>query len=209
MKTKLARYGVAGLAATLVFFVGTWAQQTELPPSSKTAIAFLSQDIGATALRGNSSEARGIYEVHGAGADIWGGADSFHFAYTPWEGDGTIIARVSNVEKTDPWAKAGVMFRAGLEIGSPHAMVAMTPEKGAVFIRRVQSNDRSKDDAHQAIRMLRTDRSVIFQQRGSAGANQAVGSITAMSVPRCVKLVRQGVMFTAYDSSDGMMSAAE
>ena len=156
MDTKLTRYGAAGLAAILVFLVGTWAQQTGDPTSNGTGTAFVSQDIGGTGLRGNYSQAGGIHAVRGAGADIWGGADSFHFAYLPWEGDGTIVARVLTVEKTDPWAKAGVMFRAGLEIGSPHAMVALTPEKGAVFIRRVQSNGRSKDDAHQAIRMLRS-----------------------------------------------------
>lgn len=87
---------------------------------------------------------------------------------------------------------------------APHAMVAMTPEKGAVFIRRLETHARSKDDAHQAMRMVRGDRGVLFQQRGSAGVGQATDSVAAVPAPRWVKLVRRGANFSAFDSMDGV-----
>jgi hypothetical protein len=37
-----------------------------------------------------------VFTVSGAGADIWGTADSFHFAYTALNGDGQIVARVTS-----------------------------------------------------------------------------------------------------------------
>jgi len=53
-----------------------------------------------------------------AGADIWGTADQFHYAYRYLSGGGSIIARVESVEQTDSWAKAGLMIRETLDAGS-------------------------------------------------------------------------------------------
>ena len=49
-----------------------------------------------------------------AGADIWGTADQFHFAYKQLSGNGSITAKVVSVSNTDAWAKAGVMIRETL-----------------------------------------------------------------------------------------------
>ena len=43
--------------------------------------------------------------VVGGGIDIWDTSDQFHFVYQPLTGDGTIQARVTSIEETDPWAK--------------------------------------------------------------------------------------------------------
>lgn len=40
--------------------------------------------------------------VEGAGTDIWGEEDGFHFAYWPVRGDVDIEARVVSVDDTDP-----------------------------------------------------------------------------------------------------------
>ena len=42
-------------------------------------------DIGATPVAGNATLSSGIYTVTGSGADVWGTADAFHFAYTDAE----------------------------------------------------------------------------------------------------------------------------
>src|SRR5688572_16354880 len=73
-----------------------------------------SADVGAPVLRGGASAASSTFTVDGAGTDIWGTADQFHFVYRPITGNGEIIARVASIGNTDPWAKAGVMFREAL-----------------------------------------------------------------------------------------------
>ena len=59
--------------------------------------------------------------VRGAGADIWGSADAFHYAYKALNGDGEIVARVVSVTNVDVWTKVGVMIRDGLTAGAAHA----------------------------------------------------------------------------------------
>jgi hypothetical protein len=53
-------------------------------------------------------------QVSGRGADIWGTADAFFFAATPWSSDVVITARVGRLSNTDVWAKAAVMVRESL-----------------------------------------------------------------------------------------------
>ena len=46
-------------------------------------------------------------------------ADSFHFAYQPLNGDGTIVARVLSVQGSSA-AQAGIMIRETLSPGADH-----------------------------------------------------------------------------------------
>jgi len=76
-------------------------------------------------------EATGTYEIAGAGADVWGSADQFHYVYRELTGDATMIARVvSNGTGSNNWAKGGVMVRQGLAPGSTHALMAITGSEG-------------------------------------------------------------------------------
>ena len=117
----------------------------------------------------------GTFLMNGTGTDIWGSADQFRFAYKSLKGNGSIVARVDSVGNTDPWAKAGVMIRGGLDAGSAHAMVVLTPTSGMSFQRRTVSSDVSTS----------TD------VAGPAG-------------PYWVKLTRTGDTFTAQRSPDGI-----
>ena len=83
----------------------------------------------------------GIYTMTGSGADIWGTADQFHFAFKTLTGAGTIIARVDSVQNTHAWAKAGVMIRETLDAGSKHAFACVSPGNG------VASQGRTGTDA--------------------------------------------------------------
>ena len=156
-------------------------------------------DIGGVGVPGSVRADPTRRLVSGAGADIWGQADSFNFAFVPWDGDLEIVARVIAVGRTHSWAKAGIMVRADLSEFSPHAMVAMTPEQGAAFLRREQLAGTTRDDAHQAMRLLQATDRLTYQQRGSAGAERAIGSVTASSMPRWVRLVRRGNIVIGYD----------
>ena len=66
----------------------------------------------------NSSESAGGLEIAGSGADIWETADQFHFRFQSLSGDGEIVARVTSLANTHPWAKVGLMVRETLASGT-------------------------------------------------------------------------------------------
>lgn len=133
-----------------------------------------SSDIGAVGVAGDASLSNGTFTLEGSGADIWGTADEFRYAYQPLSGDGEIIAKVESLENTNEWAKAGVMIRETLDAGSKHAIMVMTPEHGAIFQRRPTT--------------------------GGSSLHNGVGGYTA---PYWVRLVRSGSTLTGYRSPDG------
>ena len=59
------------------------------------------------------------FTVIGAGADIFGTSDQFNFASVSTSSDGSLSARVVTQTNTSSSAKAGVMFRATTDPGSP------------------------------------------------------------------------------------------
>jgi fibronectin type 3 domain-containing protein len=132
------------------------------------------QDIGSVGQAGSASYSNSPFTVAGSGSDIWGNSDAFHYAYLTVTGDCTIIARVTSVQNTDPWAKAGVMIRQTLSAGSAHAMMVMTPGNGASF-----------------------------QWRPTSGGSMSFSQVTDVSAPYWVKLVRSGKSFSGYTSADG------
>jgi hypothetical protein len=89
-------------------------------------------------------------------------------------GNGEIRARVATVGNTDPWAKAGVMFRESFAANAKHAFMLLSPGNGLAFQRRISP--------------------------GGTSTNTGGGAATA---PRWVRLVRSGSTFTAYSSTNG------
>jgi uncharacterized repeat protein (TIGR03806 family) len=140
-----------------------------LPPDWKHA------DIGSVGLAGDASSLNGRFNLIASGDDIWNNADGFHFACTQLTGDGQIIARVASMQFTDPWAKAGVMFREDFSPGSKHALMALTANGGSVFQRRVKVGK------------------LTWNTDGPA-----------TNVPFWVRLVRSGNRLTGYVSKDGI-----
>jgi regulation of enolase protein 1 (concanavalin A-like superfamily) len=135
------------------------------------------RDVGATGLAGTASFApeTSTWSMAGAGADIWGTADAFRYVYQPLAGDGEIVARVTSVQNVAAWVKAGVMIRAELTAGSPHAMMMVTPGRGNAFQRRTLAEGIS---------------------------TSTPGSL--VSAPYWVRLARLGDTITAYESPDGV-----
>jgi regulation of enolase protein 1 (concanavalin A-like superfamily) len=77
---------------------------------------------GATVL----DAGRGEYRLTGAGFNVWGTADGFHFAWRRTSGDGDLSANVRFVgEGRNAHRKAGLMVRASLAADAPyvHAVV--------------------------------------------------------------------------------------
>ena len=85
--------------------------------------------------------------VKGSGADIWDAADEFqyvhYFVNGNANGDYDLTARVDSVQNVNAWTKAGLMVRGGLDAGSVHASVFVTPGKGIAFQRRTTAGGTS------------------------------------------------------------------
>ena len=132
-------------------------------------------DIGSPGLPGSASYSGGTFTLSGSGSDIWGTADAFQFVYQSLTGDGEILAQVTGLGNTDPWAKAGVMIRESLAAGSANAAMLVTPGNGTTF-----------------------------QRRTATGAASTSTAGTAATVPIWVRLVRSGNTLTGYASADGV-----
>jgi endoglucanase len=129
-------------------------------------------DVGHVGYQGSAGQAGTLYAVRGSGADIADYADAFHFVYQPLSGDGYIVARVQSLQATDPFAKAGIMIRSGLNPFASHAALVVTPGNGIRFLRRLQAGQGTVTS-------------------GVAGA-----------APYWVLLVRSGNTITGYASTD-------
>lgn len=172
----------AGAAATNSVTVGvsdgtlgastsfTWS--TTAPP----ALSLTGRDIGSPGRAGSNSVSGGVYTVSGSGTDIWGTSDKFRFVYRTFTGDGEIIVRVTSQTNTDPWAKAGIMFRETLNANSRHAMMVLSPSNGTAFQYR----------------------------NATAGASATFGGASAAAPNNWLRLTRRGNVFTGYRSSDGI-----
>jgi len=154
--------------ATVSFDRVTVASASALPAG------WQSRDVGAVGLAGKATHNAGTFVVKGAGADIWGTADGFHYAYQSLTGDGTIVAKVSSMTGTQAWTKMGVMMRGGTAASAAHAMMLVSSSKG-----------------------------LAFQRRATSGGTTTSTSGGAGTAPRWVKLVRAGNLVTASVSPDG------
>ena len=131
-------------------------------------------DIGSPAIAGLAGMQGDRFLIRGSGDDIWNQRDAFHFVYQEIEGDMEIIAQVYSLDETHPWSKAGVMMRNSLKSTSRHAMMIMSAQNGSAFQRRIKDHGNST------------------HTKG-----------TDAQTPHWVRLIREGNIFTGYESSDG------
>ena len=160
-----------------------------LPPADVAALAagtahalaspWASQDIGSVGFPGSAggdaSDASALL-MTASGADIWDASDNFHYTWQTWTGDAVLVARVERLAATDPWAKAGIMFRESLAANARNALVTLTPANGCSFQTRA----------------------------ANGGASAFTNSATPVA-PYWIKLQRTGDTFTASHSPDGVV----
>ena len=149
-------------------------------PAQSSAVANLPagwsvQDIGEPQQRGAAfyDSASGVWSVAGGGADIFDTGDQFQFVSRVSSGDAALIARVGSVQASDPYAKAGVMFRAGTAADAAFAHLFVGPG------------------------------TIGFEFRTASGATAQASAYAGATAPRWLKLVRTGNVFRAYYSADG------
>ena len=85
-------------------------------------ISLLNSDVGNVGMNGNSTFANGVYTVTGAGLGTFGTPDGLQFVYQTLSGDGTIIARLTNLQGNSA-SQAGVMIRETLSSSATNAFV--------------------------------------------------------------------------------------
>lgn len=170
-----------GEYAAIVISVSDGTDSASLDPFSITVMSpppsWVSRDVGAVSAAGALQVSGNQFAVLGSGDDIWGTNDEFHFAYLRAAGDVEIIARVLDIDPTDPLAKAGVMIRENLEDDSLFADVIVTAKAGA--------------DMH-----YRRPTPTWAKPRNSYDGTTAS--------PAWVRLARIGDRFTGYKSLDGV-----
>jgi large repetitive protein len=166
---RYVRITITGVAG------GNWASISELKVFGGACLpsGWTGADIGGVAGQ-SSCAAGGTYTVVGGGADIWGTSDQFRYTYKSLNGDGYIIAKVSSIQNTDPWAKSGVMIRESLASGSAHVDCMVTSANG-----------------------------ISFQLRAATNGTTTSTVMPALAAPYWVKLQRTGNVFSAYRSADG------
>jgi IPT/TIG domain len=133
-------------------------------------------DVGAVGVAGNANYTSDVFTVKGAGAQIYGTADAFHFVYQPLSGDGTIVARVVGIQGGSGYVAAGVMIRETLSAGSSNAKTAYWPAYGAIY----------------------------FDERATSGVGTSEPGAVVATLPYWVKVSRSGSTFSSYASVDGV-----
>jgi len=124
---------------------------------------------------GNASYANNVFTVNGAGTQIYGTADAFHFVYQPLLGDGTIVARLVSLQGGSGYVSAGVMIREALSPDSTNAKTADWAAYGSIY----------------------------FDVRSTTGGSTSEPGHVTVTLPYWVKVTRSGSTFTSYTSSDG------
>jgi regulation of enolase protein 1 (concanavalin A-like superfamily) len=144
--------------------------------SARVLTPFRSVDVGGVGRAGTTTldEKTGVWTIAGGGRDIFDKADEFHFANAAMDGDARLIARVAAVEKTNEWAKCGVMFRDSLAPDAMFADVVATPGGR-----------------------------VAFQWREASGAQGKSIEVPSAPPPVWVKIERTGDRFAGFFHHDG------
>jgi hypothetical protein len=152
---------------------GTLATAAFSSVSVTPVISWTAQSIGVSGGAATWNDVQ--VTLKGIGADIWGTADQFEYAYQDCFGDCTITARVRSLVNTNQWAKAGVMIRESTLPNARHVDLVVSPSKG-----------------------------VAMQYRSVAGGASQQAAVRTGVAPGWVRLTRAGNVFTGFWSTDGV-----
>ncbi len=145
--------------------------EVELLSTVPDLTGWVYKDIDTTG--GNAWEDAGTFIIRADGYGISdspdGFSDGFGYMFRPLSGDGSLEVKITSMDLTDPWAKAGVMIRETSAADSKFVFMAMTAENG------VQSAFRSS----------------------TGGGCAQIGITAGQTVPEKLRLTRVGDEFTA------------
>jgi len=185
-----------------VTVVQAWINSLQPVPDT-IPLPWLQEDIGAVGSAGDASYAGGVLTASASGDDIWNAADAFHYVYESVTGDFDVSVRVTRLDNSDAWAKAGIMIRESDSPGSRQAIVCVTPGNGTAFQRRLTTNGGSDHTAGPSatvpywVRMARAGNVITGYVSPNGSAWTAIDSIT-LAVPSNALV---GFALTAHNNS--------
>jgi hypothetical protein len=118
------------LTAAFALAMAPAPAQLILDPGSYT-----SAEVGTPSRSGSSSTVTGGFDLTGAGIEIGGTNDQFHFHYQLLAGDFDVSVRLQTLSLADAWSRAGLMARENLTGGSRFAAALATPGRGGSFFQ--------------------------------------------------------------------------
>ena len=180
--------------------------QTLDPVTAGAPSPWTSADIGTPLMAGTTqySAADQTIYVDGSGSDIYGAKDQFRYVYQTLTGDGTIIARVRYQTNTDPWAKAGLMFKESPVAGATWIDALVTPDvsPNTPNFNGVGCNANGcSSPLPPVIPTVGNGVRIQYTPNSSISPTPVAG----YSYPnKWLKLQRSGSTFTAWQSNDGV-----
>jgi hypothetical protein len=139
--------------------------------------AWTGADIGSPGVAGSHSISGTTINVSGSGADVWSTGDECYDLSKSYAGDAQMTARVVSQDRSDVWAKAGVMVRASTAANAANAFICVTPRSGISFQTRLTDG-------------------------GTTSGNTA--GTSGFTAPYWFRLTRSGNVFTCHRSTDGV-----
>ena len=181
-------------------YTANYDQVTSTLPSPWQSV-----DVGSPLIAGTAdySASDQTFYVDGAGADIWGTNDQFHYVYQTLNGDGTIVARLRYQTNTDPWAKAGVMIKQSTTAGSSYVNALVTPDVSP-NMPNVNGVGCTPDGCLSPLPPITpTVGNGVRMQYNFTGSKTATNLAGYSSPNKWLKLQRVGNTFTSWESTDG------
>jgi len=121
--------------------------------------SWIGMDIGKVNIKGSSRHDNGVYTIQGSGTDFLYGPDGFHYYYSELDGNGIITARLTDMDDTHTWAKAGLMIRESQDAKSKFVDVISTPNGLVMFKWRTGSKP-----CYKATRVLDNEYNILIRK---------------------------------------------
>ena len=181
-------------------YTANYDQVTNAVPSPWQSV-----DVGSPLMAGTAdySASDQTFYLDGAGADIAGSNDQFHYVYQTLNGDGTIIARVRYQTNSSPWAKAGVMIKQSTTAGSSYVDALVTPDVSP-NTPNINGVGCTPDGCGSPLPPVNpTVGNGVRMQYNFTGSKTATNLTGYNSPNKWLKLQRTGNTFTSWESTDG------
>jgi RHS repeat-associated protein len=99
--------------------------------SQPLASGWLDTDIGNVGVMGSATYSNGLFSVTAAGQGLADPLDGFHFVFQPLSGDGSIVARVAQIQNGNGACQIGLMIRGSLHPDAAYAFISFYPNSGS------------------------------------------------------------------------------
>ncbi len=143
-------------------------------PAATLPAPWTDNDIGSVLAPGSASYSKGVFTVNANGYGIGGASSYCHYVYTPVTGPFTATIRVVSETDANVWSQAGLLVTPSLNPSDEFIDNFVSPSNG-----------------------------ISMQGRNTADWNWIIKTISGLTAPYWLRIVRNGSTFTGYCSPDG------